>query len=213
MLPYAPDVARGSWSSDDYVEAWAADDVLDELLAEPRRLTAELVSEAERIIDLGAGTGSYLAQLLEAFPAASATWVDPSPRMRELAHERLGDRVTYVVGDITSTDLDPADLVVTSRVVHDLPPETHAAFYSSAFELVRPGGFFFNLDHVAVPDGWDERYRRLRPRRSRSLAPHREHPLMPVSEHLARLAAAGFEPPDVPWRRFGTALLAARRPA
>ena len=208
MLPYADQMQR--WS-DDYAGAWAADDVLEDALAPARRLTAELVGEVEHAIDLGAGTGVYLA----AIPARRRTWVDGSERMRDLARERLGDDVTYVVGDVSalaSLGLERAQVVVTSRVVHDLPPDAHAAFYSAVFDLLEPGGFCFNLDHVAVPPEWDDLYRKLRAQRERPLAPHRDHPLASVGEHLLRLEEAGFDPTDVPWRLFGTALLAARRP-
>jgi SAM-dependent methyltransferase len=213
-------MGRGSWRSDDYAEAWAADDVLDELLGEPRRLTAALVAaagtEVAHVVDLGAGTGPYLGALLEAFPAARGTWVDVSERMRDLARDRLGGKVRYVVGDVAevgSLGLDPAQVVVTSRVVHDLPPEMHQSFYESVLALLEPGGFFFNLDHVAVPPDWQARYGKVRERRKEPLPPHRDYPLVPIREHLARIEAAGFDPPDVPWRTFGTALLAARRPA
>src|SRR3954469_15768274 len=105
MLPYAADMERGSWRSADYVEAWASDDVLDEVLTAPRRLTAALVaetgSEVAHVVDLGAGTGAYLAELLDAFPAARGTWVDASERMEELARKRFGERVHYVLGDVS----------------------------------------------------------------------------------------------------------------
>lgn len=219
MLPYAPDMERGSWQSGEYVEAWAAEDVHDEMLDLPRRLTTTLVADAAlaiaHVVDLGAGNGAYLAVLLDTFPKARATWVDRSQRMEELARERLGESIRYVVGDVAdvpSLGLERAEVVVTSRVVHDLHPDVHASFYAAAFALLEPGGFFFNLDHFAVPPEWDARYRRLRQRRRFPLPPHRDHPLVPIGEHLRLIEAAGFASPDVPWRLFGTALLAARRP-
>src|SRR4051812_15917697 len=99
MLPYAAAMERGSWQSAAYVEAWAAEDVVDEMLTLPRRLTAMLVADAGievgHVVELGAGVGTYLEVLLDAFPTARATWVDASARMQELAHKRLHDRVRY----------------------------------------------------------------------------------------------------------------------
>ena len=85
-------------------------------------------------------------------------------------------------------------------------------------DLVEPGGWLFNLDHFASPEGWEARYRRIRrqftgqPRRD--LPPHRhDHPFQAIPDHLRWIAEAGFEAPDVPWRAFYTALVAARRRA
>jgi SAM-dependent methyltransferase len=206
MLPYAADMESG-WRSEEYVAAWAAGDDAEDLLAAPRALTVELVRasgvEVEHVLDLGAGTGVYLATLLEAFQSARGTWVDASEQMRELA--RVPGDVTFVLGDLSrlsSLRLEPGQVVVTSRVVHDLPPPTHGAFYTAVFDLLEPGGLFFNLDHVGP----------RRAHRTTALPPHRDHPLAALDEHVERIAAAGFDPPDVPWRLLDTALIAARRP-
>jgi SAM-dependent methyltransferase len=219
---------RGSWASDEFVAAWLDQDVLTDMLALPRRLSAALVADAgipvTHVVDLGAGAGGYLATLLEAFPGARGTWVDASRTMEAAAREELagfGARVRYRLGDIEELgrlDLEPAQVVVSSRVVHHFSGASIQRFYRAVHELLEPGGFLFNLDHFGSPEGWEARYRRIRPqftgKPKRHLAPHRhDHPLTPIPEHLAKLVAAGFEAPDVPWRTFYTALLAARRPA
>jgi predicted TPR repeat methyltransferase len=220
-------MAGGSWRSHEYVSDWVDDDVLDQLLALPRKLTAEIVAGegigVRHMLDLGAGAGSYLSILLEAFPAARGTWVDASDAMEAVARERLAafaDRVSFVTGDVEqlgSLDLPPGQVVVTSRLLHDFSPPLQPGFYRAVHELVEPGGFFFNLDHFAAPPDWEARYRRIRERftgrRQKPLAAHRDHPLGEIADHLGWLEAAGFERPDVPWRAFFTALVAARRPA
>lgn len=217
---------RGSWRSGEYVAEWADDDVLEELLQFPRELSAAIVTdsgaEVEHVLDLGSGTGPYLEVFLRAFPAARGTWVDSSRPMQTIAGDRLaqfGERVSYVAGDVADLGglgLKPAQVVVTSRVLHDISPARLQDFYPAVSALVLPGGFFFNLDHFAAPAGWESRYRRIRERftgrRKRRLAPHRDHPLGELDDHLRRLEAAGFEQPDVPWRTFFTALVAAQKP-
>ena len=226
-----PDVTGrepASWGSAEFVAAWLEQDVLDDMLALPRRLSAALVADAGapvgHVVDLGAGAGGFLATLLEAFPRARGTWVDASPTMEAAAREELAgfdDRVEYRLWDIEDLrglELEPAQVVVTSRVVHHFGGGSIQRFYRAVHELLVPGGFMFNLDHFGSPDGWEARYRRIRPlftgRPKRRLAPHRhDHPLLPIPDHLAWLWEAGFEMPDVPWRTFYTALLAARRPS
>ena len=215
-----------SWQSEAYAVEWASDDVLAPLLELPRRISTALVADAKidvsHVVDLGAGQGTYLEAFLRAFPGARGTWIDANEAMRTLARERLtelGDRVAYVLADVERLDalaLEPADVIATSRVLHHFSPQSLQRVYRAARDLLRPGGFLFNLDHIGAPGDWDRRYRRIReqftgPRR-RELRPHRQgYPLAGPDEHLAWIAGAGFEPPDVAWRMFYTVLLVARR--
>lgn len=217
----------GSWHSAAYVADWIGDDVLADLLALPRQISAALVADSghpvQHVADLGAGGGSYLAVLLDAFPHAESTWVDSSEPMLEIARERLrgpSERVRYLLGNVErldELDLEPADVIVTSRVLHHFSPESLQRLYAAVLERLRPGGFFFNLDHFGAPPEWDASYRRIRKQftgaRKERLEPHRhEYPLSRVPEHLDWLRAAGFDEPDVAWRVFYSALIAARKP-
>ena len=216
----------GSWQSDTYAVEWASDDVLAGLLELPRRISAALVSDSGidvgHVIDVGSGQGTYLECFLRAFPAARGTWVDANEAMRDLARERLaefGVRVAYVLADVErlgELDLDAADVITTSRVLHHFSAESLQRTYRAAYELLVPGGFLFNLDHIGAPGSWDERYRRIREQftgpRKRELKPHRhDYPLAGPDEHLRSIIDAGFETPDVGWRTFYTVLLVARR--
>lgn len=217
-----------SWHSRSYVAQWAAEDVVADMLELPRRMTVELVAEAGidvgHVVDLGSGPGAYLACLLDAFPGARGTWVDSSEPMLATAENELapfGDRVRFVLGDVErldELDIEPADVVVSSRVLHHFSPESIRRVYAYAHDLLAPGGFLFDLDHVGVPGDWEGRYRRVRDRftgpRRTPLKPHRhDFPLRPLDERLGDAAAAGFPHPDAPWRMLYTALLVARRAA
>ncbi|HEX7298514.1 MAG TPA: class I SAM-dependent methyltransferase [Solirubrobacteraceae bacterium] len=217
-----------TWESEEFAAAWVGEDVLADMLLLPRQLSASLVADAgvqvTHVIDLGSGPGGYLDTLLESFPRARGTWVDTSETMETTARERLarfGSRVAYQRGDIEALralELEPAEVVVTSRVVHHFSAESIQDFYRAVYDLLEPGGFVFNLDHYGSPEGWESRYRRIREqftgKPKRDIPPHRhDHPFKPIPEHLGWLAEAGFEAPDVPWRTFYTALVAARKPA
>ena len=205
---------------------WEAGDALGDVLALPRAVSVSLVADSghavRRVVDLGAGPGAFLEAFLDAFPGAAGTWIDSSAPMAERAEERLGrfgDRVRLVRADVRRADAlgaGPADVVVSSRVIHHFEPETIRVIYGAAFDRLRPGGFLFNLDHVGPPPEWEPRYRRVRTRfvPGRGDRPPHGHdaPPQPLEDHLAWLAEAGFEPPDVPWRLFFTALIAARKP-
>jgi tRNA (cmo5U34)-methyltransferase len=215
----------GSWQSAEYVGRWAGEDVVARLLETPRRISISLLEDAgldvRHVVDLGSGEGPYLSDLLRAFEGARGTWLDSSEPMLERAREALaefGDRVTFVVApaeELATAGVEKADVVVSSRALHHLTPDELARTYRAVRELLIPGGWFFNLDHVGAASDWEQRYRRIRDqftgKRRQTLQPHREdEPLHPASDHLSWLEAAGFAAVDVPWRMLYTALLAAR---
>jgi SAM-dependent methyltransferase len=219
-------VSLESWHSEAYVADWVGEDVLADLLDLPRKISAAIVADAgvdvAHVVDVGSGHGPYLELFLRAFPAARGTWVDSSQAMQEHARERLaalGDRVHFVLADaerLHEAALEPADVVVTSRVLHHFSPESLRRVYETAHGLLREGGLVFNLDHVGAPGDWEQRYRRIRRQftgaRTKPLAPHRhDYPLSAVRDHLDWMREAGFAAPDVPWRTLYTALLAARK--
>jgi SAM-dependent methyltransferase len=215
----------GSWQSAEYVGRWAGDDRIGRLLALPRQISIALVRDTgldvSHVVDLGSGEGPYLADLLRAFDGARGTWLDSSEPMLERARAVLaefGDRITFVVAraeELAAAGIERADVVVSSRALHHLRPDELARAYREIRELLNPGGWFFNLDHVGAADDWEQRYRRIREqftgKRRQSLQPHREdEPLQPVADHVRYLEDAGFAAVDVPWRMLYTALLAAR---
>lgn len=215
-----------SWHSRDYAAAWAGEDVIANMLELPRRLSTAIVAdsglEVAHVIDVGSGPGVYLEHFLRAFPNARGTWTDSSEAMLELAQKELaelGDRVEYRIVDAEKLDeaaLEPAQVVVTSRALHHFAPDSLAGAYRAIHDLLAPGGFLFNLDHVGAPGEWEQVYRRVRKvvmgDRKNRLAPHRhDFPLVPTDVQLGWLREAGFADPDVPWRTLYTALIMGRR--
>ena len=153
-----------SWKEGSYVADWVGDDVLADLLALPRKISAALIDASginvEHVVDLGSGHGPYLALLLDAFPHARGTWVDSSPPMEPLARDslaRFGDRISYVLGDvenIAGLGLDEAQVIVSSRAIHHFSHDSIRRVYREAYDLLTDEGWFFNLDHFGTPSDW-----------------------------------------------------------
>lgn len=213
----------GDWKSQEFAATWVAEDTIEDMLELPRKLSVLLVRDAaiavRHVLDLGSGHGPYLAQFLRAFPDATGTWFDVSEPMEELARERLaefGDRVRFVVGDVEQLErsaLEAADVIVSSRALHHFSDESLQRIYRRCRELTTTDGFFFNLDHVGVPDDWEPSYRRVRKLTVRPSAetPHpHPWPFYPPEEHRRWLVQGGYLTADTPWRLFYTTLLAAR---
>jgi ubiquinone/menaquinone biosynthesis C-methylase UbiE len=217
-----------SWESPGYAAEWAGEDVIADMLDLPRRISVALVGasglDVKRVIDVGSGPGGYLVPFLRAFPAARATWIDVSEEMRDLAADQLGefsDRITYVIADaerLDEVEIEPAEVLLSSRALHHFSAESLQRVYRAAFDVVTPGGFVMNLDHVGARGDWEQALRGIRAQftgdRKKALKPHRhDYPLARAEEHGAWMEEAGFGPFDMPWRMFYTALIVARKPA
>lgn len=217
-------MTTSEWMDEKLAARWTAADSLKELLILPRRISATVIA-ADRpgtalVVDVGSGPGDYLSTMLDTFPAATGVWTDVSPAMAEIARPALAgyrDRVEFRLVDLE--DLSPlpeqADVITTSRASHHFDADTLARFYASAAGHLAPGGWLVNLDHVLSPGAWD---RRLRDARAAMIPPKQDgtghshdKPLPMVEEHLAALAAAGFEDVAMPWRSFYTVLFMARK--
>lgn len=113
--------------------------------------------DARRLLDVGAGPGTYALAFLRAVPAMRATLFD-LPEVVEIARERvaaagLSERVDLVAGDLR-TDALPGghDLAFVSAIVHMLGPAENVALFRKIRDALVPGGRIVLRDHVMSPD-------------------------------------------------------------
>ncbi|MFE5026024.1 class I SAM-dependent methyltransferase [Streptomyces sp. NPDC056656] len=124
-------------------------------LAAAMRSIAELAGDdVERIVDLGAGSGTGTFALLKQFPSAQVTAVDSSSHMleqltRTAAAKNLDARVHLLEADAGTglPGVTDADLVWASASMHHM--DDPAATLDIIFKALRPGG----LLAVAELDG------------------------------------------------------------
>lgn len=150
------------WLSASYAREWIESDKKRsaERIPKLRRAVGLLPfnrDRALRVIDLGGGDGALLEEVLKEFPGATVVLHDFSAPMIDAAKERLGhfeDRVEYRRSDMRevgwSADLKgPFDAVISAIAIHNLwDPALIHAVYDEVFDLVAPGGVFFNLDYI-----------------------------------------------------------------
>lgn len=96
----------------------------------------------ERVLDVGAGTGTVLQRVTETFQPTTVFGLDPSPAMLELASKKVPDMVHVVADDaalVNDTRLRELDLVLANFVLAYSPPEQLIARVRA---VLKPGGTF-----------------------------------------------------------------------
>lgn len=107
---------------------------------------------AQRILELGTGTGETAQRVLERHPGASLVGIDESGAMLEQARERLsGAELDLRVGRLQDPLPDgPFDLVVSALCVHHLDPAEKANLFRRVHGVLAPGGRLV-LGDVVIP--------------------------------------------------------------
>ena len=119
-------------------------------------LVRDTQGPAPRALDLGCGTGSLMAALLEAIPDAYVVGIDLDSSLLLLAEKRLaayGERSQTHLADMRESAWlagipERFDAVVSATALHWLNPEQLAGLYAQIAGRLRPGGIFLNADHV-----------------------------------------------------------------
>jgi len=130
------------------------------------RAIAACEGSIERVLDLGCGNGVLGAHVLAHFPNAQGIFVDFSPAMIEAARAMLfeyGARARLVEFDYGLPEWvnevlpwAPYDAIVSGFSIHHQTHERKRGIFSEIFGLLRPGGIFINIEHVASVGTWGE---------------------------------------------------------
>ncbi|MGZ4278415.1 MAG: class I SAM-dependent methyltransferase [Solirubrobacteraceae bacterium] len=179
-----------------------------------------------RVLDLGAGTGLLAGFVAQAFPAARLTLLDGAGAMLAQARERLGERASYVVGDLADPLPEgPWDAIVSALAIHHLDDPGKRDLFARVRAALAPGGVFVNAEQVAGETPWlDAVHVERHERAARALgtteaewaaaAGRMSHDVCAtVEDQLVWLRDAGFADAGCFWRDGRFAVLVARAPA
>jgi tRNA (cmo5U34)-methyltransferase len=168
-----------------------------------------------RVLDLGSGDGRLLALVKLARPESTAVALDFSETMLDRLRARFAadPRVSVLAHDLDRPLprwLGSFDAIVSSFAIHHVSHERKRALYEEVFGLLRPGGVFCNLEHVASPTAaLHEQFLACL-----DIDPAREDPsnkLLDLEVQLAWLRAIGFADVDCHWKWRELALFAGTR--
>ena len=130
------------------------------------RLVRAAVPEPRRVLDLGCGDGVLGRALLAEWPAAAVVFVDFAEPMLAACRDHLVSDVsrhTLYCRDYSTPEWSrclansaPFDVVVSGFSIHHQEDFRKRELYREIFGLLRPGGLFVNLEHVASASPWAE---------------------------------------------------------
>jgi tRNA (cmo5U34)-methyltransferase len=174
-----------------------------------------LPAKVERFLDIGSGGGRLLNLVRSTHPAASCVALDFSPAMLEELRKQFATdaNITIVAHDLSNPlpDLGSFDAIVSSFAIHHVTHERKRGLYAEVFALLKPGGVFLNLEHVASPTPCLHRQFLA----TMDLTPETEDPsnkLLDLEIQLAWLREIGFSEVDCHWKWRELALLAGAKP-
>lgn len=112
--------------------------------------------DADRIVDLGCGTGELLLDVHEAAPGAELLGVDVASRMLDLARAKSVDEevpIDLVLGDAVRLPLADASIdgAITAFTLRNVPAVE--PLFEEVHRVLRPGGRLVALDLHLPEDG------------------------------------------------------------
>jgi trans-aconitate 2-methyltransferase len=97
------------------------------------------LSGEETVLDAGCGSGRVTEELAKRLPSGRIIAVDGSEAMIAEARQRLGDRASYLVADLSELEVEePVDLVFSTATLHWILD--HDRLFRRLRAALRPGG-------------------------------------------------------------------------
>lgn len=177
---------------------------------------------AEKLLDLGCGTGLELDEIFKRHPGIQVVGIDLSPDMLKILGEKHRDKnLRLIQADYFEEPLDEQeyDVVVSFETLHHFKAEKKAKLFEKIYRSLKSGGCYLEVDYVADNDEWEALlFKECERRRKKWNIPeevfvHFDTPLT-LEHELQLIRKAGFS--DVEVREDengdGTPIILAKKP-
>ena len=179
---------------------------------EGEQVLCEIIpKETKRILDLGTGNGRLVKLIKEKIPNLEAVVLDFSPYMinelnKELGHEKNVKIINHDLSFSLPNNLKKFDAIVSSFAIHHLTHKRKRDLYFEIFSLIKKGGVFCNLDHVASDSIPLSNYFRRQMKQNIINNEHNKR-LAKTELQLRWLSEIGFKEVDCYWKWLEFALI------
>jgi tRNA (cmo5U34)-methyltransferase len=162
------DFNKTQWSNDDYVREYL--NKVDAIIPQRQHLLELMGSffrhfmadeKAPAFLELGCGDGAFTEALLTSNKQSRATLIDGSKEMLGHAKKRLANHsnINYICATFQEITTDNApsikhadfDLVFSVLAIHHLSKDEKTALFKYIHTILKPGGFFINIDDCVPP--------------------------------------------------------------
>lgn len=123
------------------------------------RIIHQVKPQIENFLDLGCGDGILGQSILQQYPQAKGVFLDFSDAMIDVTKTKLShshNQVEFILQDFGKPEWGeslkqhaPFDVIVSGFAIHHQPDTRKKEIYQEIYELLKPGGFFLNLEHVS----------------------------------------------------------------
>jgi len=125
--------------------------MLPEIALKQRLIAQAQIADGQRVLDLGAGTGTLTIMIKQACPGASVVGLDGDPTILALARQKAaaaGVAVRFDQGSATALPYGDGtfDRILSSLVLHHLTTEDKGRALREMWRILQPGGELHILD-------------------------------------------------------------------
>ena len=118
-------------------------------------------------LDLGCGDGILGRSIHQQYPEAKGLFLDISESMLQAAKSSVAEPTCnsiFMLQDFgqqvwvdSVIQEAPLDVIVSGFAIHHQSDERKREIYQEIYDLLKPGGLFLNLEHVAFQSKWGEK--------------------------------------------------------